>query len=206
MSSKFEAVKETMLTRHSVRKYIPFEMPQEDLEEILTLANSAPSAWNLQHWRYLIFRSEEAKQQLLPIAYNQSQVMEASVVVAVLGDLQANKSARDVFRPAVEKGWMTQEVYDTLIGQINETYQNSQVVRDEAFLNASLASMQLMLAAKAKGYETCPMTGFNKGKLVEEFHISDRFVPVMLISVGKPTVEAHPSARFDLDQVILETL
>ncbi len=53
--------------------------------------------------------------------------------------------------------------------------------------------MRLMLAAKAKGYDTCAIGGFNKEQFVKEFDVSERFVPVMLISIGKAVKPAHKS-------------
>ncbi|MBD0381538.1 hypothetical protein ICC18_15530 [Paenibacillus sp. WST5] len=45
-----------------------------------------------------------AKEKLLPVAYGQKQIVEASAVVAVLGDLVANRNAESVYRSAVEAG------------------------------------------------------------------------------------------------------
>ncbi|SDY58389.1 nitroreductase family protein [Thermoactinomyces sp. DSM 45892] len=206
MNTNFQAVKEVMLSRGSVKRYDTYEMPKEELDELLTLASSAPSAWNLQHWRYLAIQSEEAKQRLLPIAYNQIQVTESSVVIAILGDTEANKAARLVFGEALEQGELTQEIYDRTIGQIDGAYQNHQFARDAAFSNASLSAMQLMLAAKAKGFDTCAMGGFNKEALIKQFNIPDRYVPVMLITIGKAAQPARPTGRLNLDTVLLETL
>ncbi|KPC72570.1 NAD(P)H nitroreductase [Thermoactinomyces vulgaris] len=197
---------EVMLARGSVRKYQKgVEMPQADLEEILTLAAKAPSSWNLQHWRYLVISSPEQKQKLLPIAYNQEQVVDACVTVAVLGDLEANKTGHQIYGEALKEGHITQQIHDTMISQIDGAYTNNpQFARDEAIMNASLSAMQLMLAAKAKGYDTCPMGGFNRQALIEEFNIPARYVPVMLISVGKAEAPARPTNRLPLDQLVIQ--
>ncbi|SFX51262.1 Nitroreductase [Thermoactinomyces sp. DSM 45891] len=206
MNTNFEVVKDVMLSRGSVKRYDTYEMPKEELDELLTLAASAPSAWNLQHWRYLAIQSEEAKQRLLPIAYSQVQVTESSVVIVILGDTEANQAAPLVYGEELKQGHMTQAVHDMFLGQIEGAYQNKQYARDAAFSNASLSAMQLMLAAKAKGFDTCAMGGFNKEALVKEFNIPDRYVPVMIITVGKAAQPARPTSRLNLDTVVLETL
>ncbi|SFS90751.1 nitroreductase family protein [Marininema halotolerans] len=192
--------------RHSVRKYQPgIQMPEEDLQAILESAVMAPSSWNLQHWKFLVIQNQETKERLLPIAYNQEQVVDSSVVVAVLGDLEANTNAEIIYSAAVEHGFMNQEVKEGLVGQINGAYEaNPQIARDEAIRNASLASMQLMLAAKAKGYDTCAMGGYDPVKFVEEFKVPERYVPVMLISIGKAAAAAHGSGRFPVEQMIVK--
>jgi nitroreductase len=191
--------------RHSVKQYDPtYKMSRDEIKELLELTAKAPSSWNLQHWKFLVFDEQEAKEKLLPIAYNQQQVVQASIVVAILGDLEANKNAERVYSEAVKAGYMPAEIKERLVGQIEQAYAgNPHVARDEAIRNASLAAMQLMLAAKAKGLDTCPMGGFDPAKLVEQFNIPDRYLPVMLISVGKAAQPARPSSRFPLDEVIV---
>ncbi|KUP09571.1 NAD(P)H nitroreductase [Bacillus coahuilensis m2-6] len=189
--------------RRSTKVYDPnHKISREELSKMLEITTKAPSAWNLQHWKFLVFDEKKIQEKLLPIAYNQQQVLEASAVIAVLGDLEANKNVDPVFNPAVEAGFMTQEIKDALNAQIQGAYQSEQVARDAAFSNASLAAMQFMLTAKASGYDTCPIGGFNPAALVEEFSISDRYVPVMLITIGKPLQEARPSSRLPLESVV----
>ncbi|MBM7094893.1 MULTISPECIES: nitroreductase family protein [Alteribacter] len=197
---------QTINERHSVRNYDPeVKISEEEINEILEAATKAPSSWNLQHWKFLVIDDEKKKEELLPIAYNQQQVVDSSAVIAILGDLKANENAEEVYQGAVENGFMPEQVKDTLVGQINNAYEgDTPFPRDEAVLNASLASMNLMLAAKAKGYDTCPMGGFQRGKFVEQFNVPERYVPVMLLTVGKAAKPAHQSARFELDRVVVK--
>lgn len=189
--------------RHAVKKYeTGVQMPEADLQTILKAASEAPSAWNLQHWKFLVIESEADKQKLLPIAYNQVQVVESCLTIAVLGDLEANRNAV-IYDQAVEAGFLKPEIRDALVGQINGAYQNPQVARDSAIMNASLAAQNIMLAARSLGYDTCPMGGFNPEKLAQEFNIPGRYVPVMLISVGKAKEPARPSGRLPLSETVV---
>ncbi|MED4164460.1 nitroreductase family protein, partial [Halalkalibacterium halodurans] len=114
---------QTIEERHSVKQYEKgFKISEKEKEQILTAAALAPSSWNLQHWKFLVIEDEKKKEQLLPIAYNQSQVVDSSFTVAVLGDLEANKNAEAVYQTAVDNGFMTEEVKNTLVGQINGAY------------------------------------------------------------------------------------
>ncbi|MDF2959336.1 MAG: putative nitroreductase [Paenibacillus sp.] len=190
---------ETMRSRHSVRKYqYGVVIPDSEWNEILELAASAPSSWNLQHWRFLVVKEQDNKDKLVPIAYNQQQVSDASVVVVILGDLQANLAAPQVFENA------TPEIRDMMLAQINGAYENNaQIARDEAIRNASLAAMQLMLAAKAKGYDSVPMGGYNPQALIKEFNIPERYIPVMMIPIGKAVTEGRATERLPLSQQVI---
>ncbi|MDZ5713126.1 nitroreductase family protein [Jeotgalibacillus haloalkalitolerans] len=196
-------VLDVLFERRATKQYDPeVEISREELNELLEAMGQAPSAWNLQHWKFLAFHNPESQERLLPIAYNQQQITDASAVIAVLGDLRANENVDAVFDPAVEKGAMSEEIKQALNGQIQGAYENEQFARDAAFSNASLAAMQFMIAAKAKGWDTCPIGGFSDAQLIEEFEISDRYVPVMLITVGKAAKEARKSERIDIDELV----
>jgi nitroreductase len=191
--------------RHAVKHYDPaHKLSEKEILELLEIAGTAPSAWNLQHWKFMAITDQAAKEKLLPIAYGQKQIVDSSVVVAVLGDLQANLNAEDVYAPAVKQGLLTEEIKQNLIGQINYTYANvPKAPRDEAIRNASLAAMQLMLAARAKGLDTCPIGGFDSAKFVETFNVPSRYIPVMLITVGKAASPARPSSRFPVERTVV---
>ncbi|TSB45172.1 nitroreductase family protein [Alkalicoccobacillus porphyridii] len=195
---------QTIEERHSVKNYDPdFVLSQEDLEDILHAANLAPSSWNLQHWRFLVINEQSKQEELLPIAYNQQQIVDASAVIAILGDLEANKEADSITQSAVDAGFMSGEVKHLLVDQINKAYESSAAVGHQlALVNASLAAMNLMLAAKAKGFDTCPMGGFNAQKFLESFDIPKRYVPIMLISLGKALKPAHRSSRKPLSEKV----
>ncbi|MBM7647665.1 nitroreductase [Bacillus ectoiniformans] len=194
---------ELAASRRSTKQYDPnVEIPHSELRELLEVAGQAPSAWNLQQWHFLVFDKKEVQEKLLPIAYNQQQVVDASAVICILGDLEGDKNIDPVFDPSVAAGHMTPELKEILAGQIRGAYKRSDYPRDAAILNASLASMQFMLAAKAKGYDTCPIGGFNANALIEEFNVSERYLPIMLITIGKPTQEARATDRLPIESLI----
>ncbi|QRG68068.1 nitroreductase family protein [Brevibacillus choshinensis] len=197
---------QAMEARHSVRKYDPNAViPQGELNEILRLASTAPSSWNLQHWRFLVVTDPAIKQKLLPIAYNQQQVVDAYATIIILGDLEADKAAAVVYDKALAKGLVSQQVRDTMVGQVEGAYKNNpEIARDEAIRNSSYAAMQLMLAAKSKGYDTCPMGGYDKAKLIEALNIPPRYIPSLMLTLGKASVQAHPTERLSLDELVIE--
>nr|WP_155614655.1 nitroreductase family protein [Paenibacillus validus] len=190
-----------LTSRRSVRQYQKgLVLSDAELNEILELASRAPSSWNLQHWRYLVVREQANKEKLLKIAFGQQQVADAAAVIIVLGDLEANKVTSKVYEKAAP------EIRDLMVKQVDGAYANNPgLARDEAIRNASLAAMQLMLAAKAKGYDTVPMGGYNKDALISEFQIPDRYVPVVMIPIGKAEKEGRATDRLPLEyQVIHE--
>lgn len=71
-------------------------------------------------------------------------------------------------------------------------------MNDVVKIDSSLAAMQFMLVARAHGYDTNPIGGFEADKLAEAFGLKkDRYVPVMILSIGKALEEGYNSIRLD---------
>ncbi|MFD0692987.1 nitroreductase family protein [Paenibacillus sp. GCM10027628] len=197
--------------RHSVRYFdASYKLSEQEIKEILEIAGRAPSSWNLQHWKFVAFTDAAAKEKLLPIANGQKQVIDASVTVAILGDLEANRNAEHVYGPDITAGledaYAGYNSHQILFSQIEEAYavsDSSSYRRDEAIRNASLAAMQLMLATKAKGLDSGPMVGFDADAFVKTFNVPPRYVPVLLVAIGKAAKPARPTSRFPVEQTII---
>ena len=199
-TSFFDVIKE----RRSVRAYDQsVKISREEMTEILEEATLAPSSSNLQPWRFLVIDSPELKQKLLPIAFNQQQVVEASAVIAVLGDVKSYQKAEQIYGQAVEAGYMTAETAKSFIERSVKTYSSlpAEVARQIVHIDGGLISMQLMLIARARGYDTVPMGGYDKAKFAEAFGISEQYESVMLIAIGKAAKPGHPTTRLPIADV-----
>ncbi|WP_303871382.1 nitroreductase family protein [Acetobacterium wieringae] len=191
--------------RHSIRSYNPeIKVTKEELIEILQQATLAPSGGNLQSWRFLIIDTPELKQKLLPIAYNQKQVVEASAVIVVLGDLECFKMADKIYGKAVDAGFLSADMAKSFIKRYTDLYSNMSLeeIRQTVCIDCGLVSMQLMLTARSKGYDTVPMAGYDKEKFSKAFNIFDRYFPVLLIALGKATTSGHPTVRLPIQDVV----
>ncbi|MGG1661233.1 nitroreductase family protein [Brevibacillus sp. NRS-1366] len=190
--------------RRSVRHYDPtVKISRDELKEMLTEATLAPSSSNLQPWRFLIIDNQDLKEKLLPIAFNQQQVVNAAAVIAVLGDYEGYKQAEQIYQKAVIAGYMNEEVKATLIQNINSRYENREreIIKNIALVDGGLVAMQFMLVAKARGYDTVPMGGYNVATFKEAFQISDRYETIMLIAVGRAAQPGHPTPRLDIEDI-----
>ncbi|MFD2331265.1 nitroreductase family protein [Cohnella sp. GCM10020058] len=190
--------------RHSVRQYDPnWTISESELKEILAEASLAPSSSNTQSWRFLVFHDKELQKKLLPIAFNQQQIVDSSAVIAVLADREGFKRLGQINDIAVEKGIMPREFADQYTERSLAMYGNLSADKQThiALVDGGLVSMQIMLSAKARGYDTVPMGGYDAAKLAEEFGIPETLVPVMLIAVGKAAAPGRATARLPLEEI-----
>lgn len=197
---------EIVYGRRSIKVYDPaVKISKEEMTEILEEAVTAPSSINMQPWRFVVIDSDEAKATLAPLArFNKDKVLSASAVIAVFGDMNSFDYAEEIYGNAVELGYMPQEVKDMQLGAFKPMYENmsDQAMRDILLLDSGLVSMQLMLVARAHGYDTNPIGGFEKDQIAEAFGLDkERYVPVMLITIGKAASEGFTSYRLPVDKV-----
>ncbi|MDP4096354.1 nitroreductase family protein [Paenibacillus sp. P96] len=192
--------------RRSIKVYDPtVKISQEEMTEMLKEATLAPSSSNMQPWRFLVIDSPEGKAKLTPLArFNSRQVETSAAVVAVFGDINSAENLEEIYSKAVELGYMPLEVKEQLVPFISGYYADitPEVKRDTVLIDGGLVAMQLMLVARAHGYDTNPIGGYEKDEIAEAFGLdAERYVPVMLISIGKAADSGYPSYRLPVDKI-----
>lgn len=186
--------------RRAVKHYDPtHRMTDEEIRRLIGLAMLSPTAINMQHWRFVVARDPALRQQLRAAAWNQAQVTDASIWVILCADLKAH--ARQP-----ERYWRTAapEVAQMMVQMMGMYEGREQLQRDEALRSCGIAAQTIMLAAKAMGFDSCPMAGFDfeaVGKLV---NLPADHVIAMAIAVGKATQPARPrGGQLPLDEVMV---
>lgn len=207
MNSKFQKnndFNEIVYGRRSIKEYdSTVKISREEMSEILTKASIAPSSINMQPWRFVVIDSEEGKAKLAPLSrFNKEKVLSSSAVIAVFGDKNNFDYAEEIYSKAVELGYMPQEVKDYQLNAFKPYYANmsDEDMKDVIMLDAGLVSMQLMLVARAYGYDTNPIGGYEKDQIAEAFGLEkDRYLPIMLITIGKAANEGFQSYRLPVE-------
>lgn len=198
--------KEIVTGRRSIRNYDPsVKISREEMAEILEEAALAPSSVNLQPWRFVVIDSKEGKDTLAPLAkFNQRQVQTSAAVIAVFVDMKSEEYLEAIYNAAVEKGYMPAEVRDQQVPAIKGLVEGMsfEQKKEMNLIDAGLVSMQLMLAARAHGYDTNPIGGYEKDRIAKAFNLDkDRYYPVMLISIGKAADQGYKSVRLPVDTI-----
>ncbi|GEO70601.1 nitroreductase family protein [Levilactobacillus acidifarinae] len=203
-SIKNDSYTEVMLKRQSVRQFQPdVKIPREELMELLKEATTSPSACNLQSWHFVVCDDEAGKQKAhsLVMPFNFPQTDTCSAIVFVLGDTQSHEKYRDVWNKMCADGRITPEKRDEVFQTFLPLYEHADrefLVKDST-IDASMVSMQFLLAARAHGYEANPLAGYNAAKIATTFGLDEkRYVPVMAIAIGKPAEKPIDSIRYDV--------
>ncbi|MEZ7172250.1 nitroreductase family protein [Sporosarcina sp. OR05] len=204
MTDKYAILSEVIHERKSVRNYDPtYTIAKEEIEAMLVEATQAPSSSNLQPWRFIVIQDQETKMKIKGFGFNQQQLETASAIIAVIGDTEAYHNIDEIYQSNYEAGNMDKESMERLAYNAKALYPNApyDARLNIAAFDAGLISMQLMLIAKAKGYDTVPMGGFDKGQFAEAFNLDNRYVPLVLIALGKAASPAYGSTRLPLEKI-----
>ncbi|MBF0183435.1 MAG: nitroreductase family protein [Magnetococcales bacterium] len=175
-------------SRRSVKHFDPnHRLSAAEEEQLLQAAILSPTAFNIQHWRFIVARDPALRQQLRHLSWNQSQVTDASLYLILCADLQAwNKAPQRYWQQAPEK------VRQGLIKAMTDYYGPfPQTQRDEAIRSCGMAAQTVMLAAKAMGYDSCPMAGFDYQAVGKLIQLPADHIIVMTIAIGKPLQPAQ---------------
>ena len=194
-------IKEAIVNRRSVKHFDPEHvMSEADIEELMSHVILSPTAFNIQHWRFVRVVDAEKRQQIKTVSWEQAQITDASLLLVLCADLNAWEK-----RP--ERYWREapQEVQDFLLPAIADYYTNHhQAQRDECLRSASIAAMSIMLMAKEMGYDSCPMDGFDFDNVARIINLPHDHIITMMVVVGKKKEDARPrSGQLPLDEVFL---
>ena len=193
---------EAIESRRAIKHYDPaHRMSPEEERRLLELAMLSPTAFNIQHWRFVIVRDMEVRKKIRAVAWDQAQITDASLLVVLCGNLSAWKQ-----NPANYWKNAPQAVQDFLVPAIDGYYSGKPVVqRDEVMRSCGMAGQTIMLAAKAMGYDTCPMDGFDYAEVGKILRLPEDHIISFMIAIGRKTQDSWPRpGQLAYDEVVLE--
>lgn len=193
---------EAIRARRAIKHYDPnHKMSPEEERELLGLAMLSPTAFNIQHWRFVVVRDMEIRKKVRAAAWDQAQVTDASLLVVLCGNVQAwEQDPARYWRNA------PQSVQDFLVPAIHQYYAGRpEVQRDEVMRSCGIAGQTLMLAAKAMGYDSCPMDGFDFDAVGKIINLPPGHQIAFMLAIGKKTQDSWPRpGQLGYDEVVIE--
>ena len=193
---------EAIQSRRAIKHYdADHRMSDAEIRQLLETAMLAPTAFNIQHWRFVTVLDPEVRKQIRAAAWDQAQVTDASLLIVMCAD-------KDAWKKDAARYWKNapQPVQDFLVPAIGPYYEGrEQVQRDECMRSCGLAGMTIMLAAKAMGYDSCPMDGFDFDAVGKIIQLPEDHVISFMIAVGKGTQPAWPKpGQLPFEEVVIQ--
>ena len=193
-------VREAAERRRSIRAYEPGPMPAEDLREILRVTSLAPSAFNLQPWRFVVVETPEVKEALAGAAFNQRQVRSAPAVIVLYTDMKDTLANVDeVLHPGMDAVRRAASRESILKPFAAKTEAEREAWGAE---QGNIALGYLLLAAEAHGYQTSPMGGFDADAVKRVLGLPAHVRIPALVAIGRGAEEGFPHHRHPLERIV----
>ena len=145
----------------------------EALTGLYDLTKFGPTSANCSPARFLFIRTPEGKASLRPClsAGNIEPVMAAPVTVVVAFDPHFYLKLPDLYPGTELKTWFSG---------------NPDLAEETAMRNSSMQGAYFLFAARALGFATGPMSGFDRAKLDRAFFTQKGWRSNFLINLGYP--------------------
>ncbi len=143
----------------------------EALRQVFDLLRMGPTSANCSPARFLFLRTPEAKERLRPAlsAGNVDKTMSAPVVTVVAHDPAFYEQLPKLFPHADARAWFAG---------------NEALSSETAFRNGTLQGAYLIMAARAAGLDTGPMSGFDNARVDEAFFAASGWKSNFLVNLG----------------------
>ncbi len=203
------AVDATMHGRRSVRAFLPTLVPRETIESLLAAAARAPSGTNTQPWQVHVLTGASLKSlstkitaayddpteraaHTEPYAYYPTQWASPyidrrrKVGWDLYGLLNIGKTDKERMHAQHKRNY---DFFDAPVGLI---FTIDSVMQQGSWLDYGMFLQNVMLAARARGLDTCPQAAFTQFHRIIKAHIGagDQQIVVCGMSLG----HADPNA------------
>ncbi|MBI4738531.1 nitroreductase family protein [Candidatus Woesearchaeota archaeon] len=148
---------EVIEKRRSVRKYLDVPVEWEKVGNILRAAQYAPSAGNLQDWKFVVVTDKDTKKKIANAAMQQSWIEEAPVIIVVYSE-----------------PYKTKRFY----GEIGEKIYSVQ--------NCAAAIENMLLAATDQDLGSCWISAFDESMLCTIINSPKNVKPQAIVTIGYP--------------------
>lgn len=196
--------------RYAVKKFdgskkIPADLWQT-LEETLVLS---PSSFGLQPWKFFVVKNPELRKKLQAVAWNQSQIVDAShlVVFAAKKNLNAEDVRRFISLTAdVRK--VPKESLAPYQGMMEGFVAKPPLdINEWAARQVYIALGNFLTSAALLGVDACPMEGIDRAKFDEILGLDKKgYATAVVATVGTRAADDKyaeaPKVRYPKSQII----
>lgn len=193
-------VAQAAAARRSVRVYKQEPVPREDLDRIFETVRLAPSAFNVQPWRFVVASDPDLKARLGAAAYGQKQVTGAPAVIVLYTDMKdVLETLDDVIHPGVPADQRA-----TAAAGVRARWSDKTDAEREQWGAGQgyIALGYLLLAASSLGYATSPMLGFDAAKVKEVLGLPSHVAIPALVAIGRGDEEGFSHHRHAVERLV----
>ncbi len=195
--------KDIVMQRYAAKRFDGRKISEQKIGELLELVRFAPSALNLQPWKITLVTDQKIKDQLRPATNDQEQITSCSHLLVFCADPDYEGLIRRLGTLLQNQG-VAEELRNLVIGMARNFTGNMPSEQRLAWSQAQtyLALGNALNGAKALGFDSCPVGGFDQKEYIRILKIPPPLIPVMLCPVGYAADKPHPKIRFPKEDIM----
>jgi nitroreductase/dihydropteridine reductase len=185
--------------RYATKKYNGSQIDTDNLNTILESIRLTPTSLGMQPFKVLVIDNPELREKMLPIAYNQSQIKDASHIILFAANTQISEENINSYmdnvattrQMPVENLAGFKGMINGFIGSKNETQ-----ITEWACKQCYIALGVAMATAAALKVDTTPMEGYKADEMDILFDLKAQgFTSAVLLAVGHRDAENDQLAK-----------
>ena len=195
--------KDIVMQRYATKKFDGKKIPETKINRLIEIIRFAPSALNLQPWKIKVITDQKIKEQLFPATFNQEQAITCSHLLIFCANTDVGGLIEKVDQ-ILKKSKVPDEMRNRVIGLAKDM--NGRMSPEQRF---GWAQHQVFLAlgnavngAKALGFDSCPMTGFDPQEYSRILKLPAHLVPTVLCPLGYAVDKPMPKLRFPKEDIL----
>jgi len=162
----------------------------------------SPSSFNIQPWKVKVVTDQATKEMLRAASWDQPQIDTCSHLLVFCADTDLDRSGTRLESMMREAGVEKRRVdgyLQMMRGYITAMDERAKLhfAQRETFIALGNA----VNGAKALGFDSCPMGGFDPKRYGEILSLPPNLVPTAVCPVGYPADKMEPKLRFAQDEV-----
>jgi 3-hydroxypropanoate dehydrogenase len=167
-----QALDQVFRTARTHPKWLDQPVTDAELHAVYDLASLAPTSMNCLPARFVFLRTPQAKERLVPalIPENVEKARHAPVTIVVAYDSRFYE--------------LLPELWPQMPGMAAHFAEDPALAEATALRNGTLQGAWLILAARALGLDTGPMSGFDNALVDREFFPDGRYRSNFLVNLG----------------------
>jgi nitroreductase len=198
---------EVIKKRRSIRNFKEEEVSKEDIEKILEAGQMAPSASNLQAWRYIVVTDADTRAKLAqasPVSFFST----APVMIICCVDQQVMRSQGARYQELQEAGAflgvsMPTDEVESLLKKMDL---NELAIRANLAFNAAISITHMDLRAVDLGLGTCWIGLYDGVILKDILDIEDRYHIVNVLLVGHANQSPAARPRLKKEEIVIKAV
>ncbi|MEE9525903.1 MAG: nitroreductase family protein [Candidatus Woesearchaeota archaeon] len=159
-------------TRRTIRKYLDKEIPWDLISKILDAGRLAPSAGNLQNWKFIAVTNAGKKRHVAEACLQQTWMTEAPVQIVICSE-----------------------------PQVAERYYGTRGERLYSIQNCAAAAENMLLRAHSLGLGACWVGAFDERMLGKAVGLPEEARPQIVLTIGYPAEKVKEPSKYPIENV-----